>query len=66
MLKTWHREQYLINACIVAKQAFVVDNTNPAKGDRSRSIKPAKAAGFKIIGYKIGRSRRKSARSCSS
>ena len=51
MLKTRHREQYLVNACIVAKQAFVVDNTNPTKADRCRYIEPAKAAGFKIIGY---------------
>ena len=51
MLKTRHREQCLVNACIVAKQAFVVDNTNPARDDRSRYIEPAKAAGFKIIGY---------------
>ena len=51
MLKTRHREQYLVNACIVAKQAFVVDNTNPTRADRSRYIEPAKAAGFKVIGY---------------
>jgi predicted kinase len=51
MLKTRHREQYLVNACIVAKQAFVVDNTNPTKADRCRYIEPAKAAGFRIIGY---------------
>ena len=51
MLKTRHREQYLVNACIVAKQAFVVDNTNPTKADRCRYIQPAKAAGLKIIGY---------------
>jgi predicted kinase len=51
MLKTRHREQYLVNACLVAKQAFVVDNTNPTRSDRCRYIEPAKAAGFKIIGY---------------
>jgi predicted kinase len=51
MLKTRHREQYLVNACIAAKQAFVVDNTNPTRGDRSRYIEPAKVAGFRVIGY---------------
>ena len=51
MLKTRHRERYLVNACIVAKQAFVVDNTNATRGDRSRYIEPAKAAGFKVVGY---------------
>ena len=51
MLKNRHREQYLVNACIVAKQAFVVDNTNPTRSERCRYIEPAKAAGFKIVGY---------------
>ncbi len=51
MLKTRHREAVLLDACIAAKQKFVVDNTNPAKADRSRYIVPAKQAGFTIIGY---------------
>ena len=51
MLKTRHREQYLVNVCIVAKQAFVVDNTNSTRAERSRYIEPAKAGGFKVIGY---------------
>jgi len=51
MLKTRHRESVLLNACIAAKQKFVVDNTNPAASDRSRYIVPAKQAGFTTIGY---------------
>ncbi len=51
MLKTRHREKLLFNACLEAKQPFVIDNTNPAIADRSRYIEPAKAKGFKIIGY---------------
>lgn len=51
MLKTQHREQYLVNACIAAKQPFVVDNTNPAREDRRRYIEAAKAAGFTVTGY---------------
>jgi predicted kinase len=51
MLKTRHREKCLLNACLAAKQPFVVDNTNPAPEDRRRYIEPAKAAGFTVIGY---------------
>ncbi len=51
MLKTRHREKILFNACLEAKQPFVIDNTNPTLADRSRYIEPAKEKGFKIIGY---------------
>ncbi len=51
MLKTRHRERLLLNACIEMKQPFVVDNTNPNTEDRQRYIKPAMAAGFRVIGY---------------
>jgi predicted kinase len=51
MLKTRHREQLLLQACLAAQQPFVVDNTNPSKEERRRYIAPAQAAGFKIIGY---------------
>ena len=51
MLKTRNREKILIDACIEAKQSFVVDNTNPTLADRKRYIDMAKSAGFKIIGY---------------
>ena len=51
MLNTRHREKLLLDTCIAAKQRFVVDNCNPARDDRHRYIEPARAAGFKVIGY---------------
>ena len=51
MLKTRHREKCFLNACLAAKQPFVVENTNPAREDRRRYIEPAKAAGFTVTGY---------------
>jgi predicted kinase len=51
MLKTRHREQLLLTACIQAKQPFVIDNTNPTREDRRRYIDAAKSAGFHTIGY---------------
>jgi predicted kinase len=51
MLKTRHREGLLVEACLNAKQPFVVDNTNPTREDRTRYIAPARQAGFRVIGY---------------
>lgn len=51
MLKTRHRESILFEACLRAKQPFVIDNTNPTAKERQRYIPPAKAAGFDVIGY---------------
>lgn len=51
MLKTRNRESILLEACIKAKQPFVVDNTNPTVIDRKKYIDIAKAAQFKIVGY---------------
>ncbi len=51
MLKTRHREEILVNACLQAHQSFVVDNTNPRIEDRQRYILLAKASGFEVIGY---------------
>jgi len=51
MLRTRHRERVLLDACIAAKQPFVIDNTNPAAADRSPYIQTARAAGFDIVGY---------------
>lgn len=50
-LKTRHQEQLLIDDCIRQGKSFTVDNTNPTKSDRERYILPAKAAGYKIVGY---------------
>ncbi len=46
MLRTRHREQLLLSACVEGKSRFVVDNTNPTITERARYITPARAAGF--------------------
>jgi predicted kinase len=51
MLRTRHREKLLLQACLKARQSFVLDNTNPSRRDRERTIKPALEAGFDIVGY---------------
>jgi predicted kinase len=51
MLKTRNREDILLEACVKAKQPFVVDNTNPTDMDRKKYIDIAKAADFKVVGY---------------
>jgi predicted kinase len=51
MLKTRHREKLMVQACIAAKQPFVVDNTNATAAEREQFITPAREAGFKVIGY---------------
>lgn len=51
MLRTRHREGLLLRACIEAKQPFVIDNTNPTDAERARYIRPARDAGFTVVGY---------------
>lgn len=51
MLKTWQREQIFLNACIEARQSFVIDNTNALESDRARYIPLARAARFRVIAY---------------
>ena len=51
MLKTRNREKLLMEACIEARQPFVIDNTNATAKDRERYIRVVKDAGFRIIGY---------------
>jgi predicted kinase len=51
MLKTRHREQRFVEMCIETGQPFVVDNTNPTPDERARYIAPARATGFRIVGY---------------
>jgi predicted kinase len=51
MLRTRHREDILLRACIEARQPFVVDNTNLTGEERKRTIVLAGAAGFRITGY---------------
>ena len=47
------REAALIATCLEEGRSFVVDNTNPTVADRARYLEPARAAGFKVIGYLV-------------
>jgi predicted kinase len=51
LLRTRHRERLLLQACLSARQPFVIDNTNPTRGDRARYVEAARAAGFRVSGY---------------
>lgn len=51
MLKTRHREDTLLRACIEMKQPFVVDNTNPTVEMRAKYIQVARAAHLRVVGY---------------
>lgn len=49
--KTRGRELARLDELIRARQDFVIDNTNPTPAGRQRYIGPAKAAGYRVIGY---------------
>jgi predicted kinase len=51
MLRTRHREQVLLTACLETRQPFVVDNTNITLEARAKYIAAARAAGFRVVGY---------------
>jgi len=51
LVKTRRREQALLEACLRTGQRFVIDNTNVRAEVRARYIGPAKAVGFRVIGY---------------
>jgi predicted kinase len=51
MLRTEAREKILIEACLRAKQPFVLDNTNVTAEKRAPYIKQANAANFRVVGY---------------
>jgi predicted kinase len=51
MLRTRHRERLLLDACIEAKQPFIVDNTNATLAERRTYMEAARQAGFLIIGF---------------
>ncbi len=53
LLRTRAREEAFLNLCLQTQQCFVVDNTNPTAADRRRYVEPARAAGFKVIGYLV-------------
>ncbi|MDB5295174.1 MAG: kinase [Phycisphaerales bacterium] len=45
-LRTRHREDVLLHACLAIQQPFVADNTNPTPTSRRRYAALARAAGF--------------------
>jgi predicted kinase len=51
MLRTRTRERIMVQACLNARQPFVVDNTNVLATERARYILAARAAGFRVTGY---------------
>lgn len=51
MLKTRNRESIFIEASLLAKQPFVIDNTNPAVTDRQKYIEAARRHKFRVVGY---------------
>lgn len=51
LLNTRHREGRLLQLCLDTQARFVVDNTNPTAAERARYIAPAKAAGYRVVGY---------------
>ncbi len=53
LLRTRHREAEFLRLCLETRMRFVVDNTNPTAADRRRYVEPARAAGFKVIGYLV-------------
>jgi predicted kinase len=51
MLKTRHREDLLLAACLEMKQPFVIDKTNPTAQNRERYIQAAREHGFEVVAY---------------
>ena len=51
MLRTRHRERRLVEVCVETRQPFVVDNTNSTRAEREAYVRPAKAAGYRLVGY---------------
>jgi predicted kinase len=51
LLRTRQRERSLVAWCLAHDQSFVVDNTNPTVAERAAYIAPARAAGFRVVGY---------------
>lgn len=51
MLRTKHREKLLIEACLEAKQSFVIDKTNPTTESRAKYIALAQKYKFAVVSY---------------
>ena len=50
-LRTRHREQTFLAACLSTSQPFVIDNTNPTKTVRAPYLEAARKHKFTISGY---------------
>lgn len=51
MLKTHHREDLLLAACLKMKQPFVIDKTNPTVQNREHYIQAAREHRFQVVAY---------------
>jgi predicted kinase len=51
LLRTRHREQRLLQACLETQMQCVIDNTNPTRAERATYIESARAARFEVVGY---------------
>src|SRR3954453_13928895 len=53
LLGTRHREAAFLTLCLETRMPCVVDNTNPTGAERARYVRPAREAGFSVIGYLV-------------
>jgi predicted kinase len=53
LLRSRRREEAFLRLCLDTGQRFVVDNTNPTPAERRRYVEPARAAGFRVVGYLV-------------
>src|SRR4051794_24123721 len=53
LLRTRNREAAFLRVCLETQMRFVVDNTNPTVAERARYVGPARAAGYRVIGYLV-------------
>jgi predicted kinase len=51
LLRTRHREQVFLQACLETRQPFVVDKCNPTAAERAPYVAAARAAGFRVVAY---------------
>jgi predicted kinase len=53
LLRTRAREDAFMRLCLQERQPFVVDATKPTPADRRRYVEPARAAGFRVVGFLV-------------
>jgi predicted kinase len=53
MLRTRYRQVLMISAYLVAKQPFLIDNTNLTSDERSGHITQAKAQRISVLAYRV-------------